>query len=185
MGEVRMPQLTMILRDLDHLPEVRLPPGYEVHRFRPGDEQGWVDVLNSTGSLGQWTLETVKERTAGGLGSIVLDAVHLVTYRGKPVATACLQEYSDPQMAELGWVATSPDHQGKGLGYQVCVATLWHIRERGFLSAYLKTDDQRFAAIKSYLKLDFKPWLTDPSHRERWRLVLPQLGYSEDIIPRE
>ena len=187
MGEERLPQLNLMHRDLSCLPDVRLPDGYCVRRFQPGDEQAWVDVLNSTGSLGQWTLEVARERMSGDKGRVVADSIHFVTYRGMPVATACLQHHADREEGELGWVGLSLAHQGKGLGFQVCLATLHHIRSLGYTAAILSTDDQRFAAIKTYLKLGFRPVITHESHLERWRAILPRVGYNEELIdcPRD
>lgn len=48
MAEPKSPQLRMLLGSLASLPPVSLPAGFELKRFRPGDEQAWVDLLNST-----------------------------------------------------------------------------------------------------------------------------------------
>lgn len=176
MAEAKSPQLRMLLRSLDALPPVVIPEGFELRRFRPGDEQAWVDVLNSTLSLGEWDLKRAEERMSGSV-HVVAEGVHFVTRNGVPVATACLTHHDEMPEAELGWVGVSPRFQGHGLGYVVCLATLHYIRERGYHAALLYTDDHRLPAIKTYLKLGFEPLMAHESHPERWREVLQQIGW--------
>lgn len=176
MGELRSPQLRMLLRSLAELAPVRLPPGFDLRRFRPGDEQAWVDLLNSTLALGEWDLQRARERMSGSV-RVVPDAIHFVTDAGVPVATACLTHHDEMPEAELGWVAVLPSRQGLGLAYQVCLAVLHDMRERGYEAAMLYTDDYRLAAIKTYLRLGFEPLMVHDSHPERWHLVLEQLRW--------
>ncbi|MHB0876883.1 MAG: GNAT family N-acetyltransferase [Anaerolineae bacterium] len=176
MAELKSPQLRMLLRSLDNLPPVAVPTGFELRRYHPGDQQAWVDLLNSTLSLGEWDLKRAEERMNGSV-HVVADGVHFITKDGVPVATACLTHHDDMQEAELGWVGVSPHFQGLSLGYSVCLATLHYTRERGYGAVVLFTDDHRLAAIKTYLKLGFEPQMVHDSHPERWREVLAKLGW--------
>ncbi|MGQ9555541.1 MAG: GNAT family N-acetyltransferase [Anaerolineae bacterium] len=185
MTATKLPQLIMRLADLGHLPEVKLPPGYELRRFRPGDEQVWIDLLNSTGSLGEWSLATARERMSAPVAHVVAEGIHFITSDGIAVATACLTHHTDREEAELGWVGASPLHQGKGLGYQVSLATLHYIRQRGYRAAVLFTDDHRLPAIKTYLRLGFRPIITHESHPQRWQALLSQLGWPEGMISQQ
>lgn len=178
MGDLKSPQLRMILRPLDGLPKVEIPTGYELRTFQPGDEQLWVDVLNSTDSLGKWDMQRAFERLQGPV-HVVAEGIHFITSEGVPVATACLTHHEEMPEAELGWVAVSPTHQGKGLGYQVCLATLHYIAGRGYPAAILYTDDHRLPAIKTYLQLGFRPLIAHESQPERWREVLAALKWPE------
>jgi mycothiol synthase len=176
MAEVKSPQLRMLLRSLESLPPVELPEGFELRRYRPGDQQAWVDLLNSTLSLGEWDQRRAEERMTGSV-HVVADGVHFITRDGVPVATACLTHHDEMEEAELGWVGVSPHFQGLGLGYTVCLATLHYIRDRGYHAVVLFTDDHRLAAIKTYLKLGFEPLMVHESHPERWSAVLAKLGW--------
>lgn len=173
-----LPQLRMRLASLDCLPPVVLPVGYHLRRFGRGDEQAWIEVLNGSQALGEWDLEKARRSFTGERARVVPEGIHLVFDGSQPVATACLTEHDDFEEAELGWVAVSPEHRGKGLGFQVCLATLHYMRHRAYGAAVLFTDDHRLPALKTYLRLGFRPWLTHESHAERWQRVLARLGIS-------
>ena len=176
MAEPKSPQLRMLLGSLASLPPVSLPAGFELKRFRPGDEQAWVDLLNSTLSLGEWDLRRAEERMKGSV-RVIADGILFITEGGLPVATACLTHHDEMPEAELGWVGVSPHVQGKGLGREVCLAALHYIRDRGYGAVVLFTDDHRHPAIKTYLKLGFEPQMAHESHAERWREVLDKLAW--------
>lgn len=171
------PQLRLWHRDLDHLPPLSLPQGYTLRTFQAGDEVGWQVVLNSTGSLGSWNEERVRQQLqqCGDPGN-----VFFVVQGGRPVATACVVPHVQEKgtLWEVGWVAGDPLHQGKGLGYQVVLAALHRIRELGGQAAYLWTDDFRLPAIKTYLKLGFEPDLDHESYPARWAEIRERLGQS-------
>jgi len=48
--------------------------------------------------------------------------------------------------------------------------------ELGLTDVDLTTDDPRLPAIKTYLKLGFLAYETDPSHPARWDMVEEKLG---------
>jgi GNAT superfamily N-acetyltransferase len=77
---------------------------------------------------------------------------------------------------ELGWVAGDPDHRGKGLGGCVCAAATRRLLEAGYSDIFLRTDDFRLAAIKTYLTLGYVPLLFAPDMAARWKEVFRQLG---------
>jgi len=165
------------MSELSSLAEVTLPAGYSCRRFQPGEELVWAEVLNSTGELGEWTLERAY-RVMEGPRRVVQEGIHFVLHHEDvAVATACMTTLGLRTEVELGWVAVVPSHQGKGLGYQVCLATLHYIRDLGYGRVCLLTDDHRLAAIKTYLRLGFRPEYTDESHPERWREVLAKVGW--------
>jgi hypothetical protein len=39
------------------------------------------------------------------------------------------------------------------------------------LQVFLRTDDHRYPAIATYLRLGFEPWLRDPTAEKRWQVV--------------
>jgi len=171
----KLPQLKMRFNKFDSLPEVKLPEGYSLRTFQAGDEDNWVEVLNATGQLGEWNREKVKGWLEGER-RIIEEGTFFITFKWRPVATACtVHPTPSESRPELGWVSASPDHQGKGLGYQVSLAVLHFMKKKGYPETFLQTDDHRLPALKTYLKLGFEPEITHESHPGRWKAVYEKL----------
>jgi mycothiol synthase len=155
----------------------RPPAGYLLRTFRPGDEPAYLDLMRAAG------FEDFDGEKLAGLQKRVLPggffvAVHRDT--GALAATAMAQQGSDelhPGGGELGWVAAGLAHTGKGLGLAVCAAVVGRFLAAGCRRIYLKTDDWRLAAIKTYLKLGFVPFLLAPEMEGRWRTVCGKLDW--------
>jgi len=71
-----------------------------------------------------------------------------------------------------------PAHRGRRLGFWACLAALHRFAEEGREAALLLTDDFRLPAIRTYLRLGFRPVYTYESHMERWGKVFSELGYT-------
>jgi len=153
----------------DSLPEVKLPEGYSLCTLQERDEHDWMETLNATGQLGEWDLKKIGEWLEGER-HVTKEGTFFITFEGKPVATACtVPPTPTEERSELGWISVSPDHQGKGLGYQVCLAVLHFAKKMGYPETFLNTDDWRLPALKTYLNLGFEPEMTHQSHPERWK----------------
>jgi mycothiol synthase len=160
-----VPQLRMGYRGLATLQAPRLPPGYDLRTFQPGDEEAWIALLN-TGDFGEWDRVRLDRMLAGERASIPHDGIFFATHQGQSVGAACTFLY--PDAAELGWVVVHPDHRGYGLSLQLCRAVLAFSQARGYDYVYLKTEDFRLAAIKTYLRVGFEPEMVDPAHPAWW-----------------
>ena len=169
-------QLRMVRPDLEHLPEISVPEGYELRTWLTGDETAWCDIMN-TGIGTGWTEEKCRrELTETGL--FLQDGCFFVTRSGKGVATACA--YDNPPVgvnaAQVHMVCAKPAHRGRGLGRLVTLAVLHYMRDHGYESAFLGTDDFRVPAVKTYLGLGFVPDYIEESHRKRWSAVFVNIG---------
>lgn len=177
MAEGGLPQLRMRISLETSLTVPGLADGYRISALEGGKLEDWIEVLNSTGDLGEWTIERARRATAPSDGSRVLGDAIFVAYRGTtPVATACLTAHPDTPDAELGWVAVLPDHRHRGLGRAVCTSVLQDMKRRGYGGAFLLTDDHRLAAIGLYWSLGFRPEITHDSHNDRWATLRERLG---------
>lgn len=172
-------QIQMVWPDylLDAPPPVRLPPGYALRAYQPGDEPRFYAVMALAGWPG-WDGDTLKPWLSRILPDGWFMAVHEAS--GMIVATAmALHSHSDehPFGGELGWVASDPDHRGQGLGMAVSAAVTARLIGAGYRNIHLYTEDWRLPALKTYLKLGYIPYLAAPDMNARWRAICAQLGW--------
>lgn len=171
------PQLLMHFNRFYTLPNDPLTDGVSVRRFQLGDEQVWAEILQNSGDLGEWNEERAR-RALTGKARVDASSIHFLMIDGKPVATACMQINEDqPQQAELGYVAVVPEYRGHGLGRTISMVVLDYINKQGFRACFLRTDDHRLAAIKTYLRLGFEPDMSHDSYPARWESLWRTLGY--------
>ncbi len=152
-------------------PRVRLPSGYALRTYRPGDEPRFYELMELAGWPG-WDDEKLRPWLLRILPEGWLMAIH--TESGEIVAAAMALrdrgEFGYPG-GELGWLACDPAHRGRGLGLAVSAAATARLIDEGYRHIHLYTEDWRLAAIKTYLKLGYIPLLYLPEMEERWRRV--------------
>ncbi len=161
-----------------------VPEKYVLRTFRAGDEDGHVRVMRKAG-FSDWKEENVR----ASLPRCVPDGFFVIEHKvkGRLVATAMAVDNPmplHPHGGELGWVAADPEHRGKGLGYCVCAAVTARFLEAGYKNLFLRTDDFRLPAIKTYLKLGWIPFLFASDMPQRWVSVCERLGIDFDSIGR-
>ena len=173
-----MQQLFMRRHDLENLPDVvALPSGYTLREAREED-------ANALSQLFQHTfIESAQERTQEWVLATLVHApdvltTYVIDYADVPVSTASLRTLPDlyPSSAYIHWVATDPEHQGKGLGAAVTLAVLREAARRGMKDAVLETDDDRLPAIRTYQKLGFQPEHRHETHGSRWSIIADMLA---------
>ena len=172
------------MRRLSHegLPEIRLPDGYRIRSYRPGDEAAWADIINRAGDLGTPDVESTRE-TLTGLPRFHPEGLLFVTTDDdEPVATACawLTREDVWTAAQLHMVAVVPEHRGRNLSYWVSAAVCHVFRSWGVPEVFLSTDEFRLAAVKVYVRLGFRPVIRNAAHFDRWIAVYRTYGLEEE-----
>lgn len=172
-----LPQLVMRRPHLRRLPKPDLAPGYAIRSFQSGDEAAWNHLMAAAfeRELTQFDFRRMTAKDP----AFRPERVRLVTTeKGALAATASswVVKRFGPDNAMLHWVGTHPDHGGRRLGYEISLDALNHARGERRAAAMLLTDDERTAAIKTYLRLGFVPVLAHDSHADRWRDILRRLG---------
>jgi mycothiol synthase len=157
---------------------LRVPRGYLLREGRT-DVVGAFRELMARVDLGTWDddhLARVRE-------TLVDRGWHVVIHQpsGKLVATGMAQRNPIdglyPDGYEVGWIAADPRHSGRGLGRLVTAAALQRLLDTARMCIYLRTDDFRLAAVKTYLTLGFVPHLYMPDMHRRWAAVCNQLSW--------
>ncbi|MEE2658465.1 MAG: hypothetical protein VX733_08165 [Candidatus Latescibacterota bacterium] len=175
-----LPQLLMRRSHLQGLPEIVLPDGYWLRHFFPGDERGWNKLLDASFGRGPGYFDFNK--------MMVLDEAYqpervwfILSDAGEFAATASswLDCRFGVDSSTLHWVGSHPNHGLRRLGRWVSIAALRQARSEGKVRSCLFTDDERTAALKTYLRLDFAPVCWHESHPERWRVLLERLSWPQ------
>jgi predicted TIM-barrel fold metal-dependent hydrolase/GNAT superfamily N-acetyltransferase len=177
-GTVAPQQLRMFFPAGKHVAkrDLALPPGYALRTYRDGDGAKYIRLMRRAGFT-TWDNATLTSLLRIALPEGIFFAVH----KGSGVLAATASAMHNPTDqhsfgGELGWVACDPDHRGKGLGGAVTAAVEKRFLAAGYNWVYLRTDDFRLPAIKTYLNLGWEPLLYLPDMAERWKVVLKQLG---------
>ncbi len=178
------PQLVMRRPRLDDLPPVRPPDGFRVRSFEPGDERHWLAIIGESFARPMGP-EAFSQRF--GDGQFRPERVLFMAGPDGPVATAAawLVPRWGATVGVLHMVGAVTASRGLGLGHQVSLAAMHQMAAEGRRVAVLQTDDFRLAAIRTYLRLRFQPYLIDDNQRARWRRVLAEVGAAPDDSLRE
>ncbi|MDE0447211.1 MAG: GNAT family N-acetyltransferase [Spirochaetaceae bacterium] len=178
MGE--RPQLRMVwpVPRLGSVPVPAPPAGYTIRTCLPADAPRFYELMALAGWPG-WDAE----RLSYSLNRMLPDGWYLAvhTASGAIVASAmALHNYKGtyPFWGELGWLAAHPDHSGRGLGLVVSSCVVRRFVAAGYRLIHLHTEEFRLAAIKTYLKLGFEPWMGSPDSEAQWARVLDRLGWT-------
>ena len=165
------------VQSLGDPPAVKLPRGFSIRTYRPGDEnpffavmalagwEGWNDDL-----LHPWMAKIIPESWFMILheesDTLAATAMGLHNYKG-----------SYPFWSELGWLAADPDYSGFGLGLNVSAAVTSRLISAGYQKIQLFTEDYRLPALKTYLRLGYVPSLYAECMVERWQEICGQLDW--------
>ena len=173
----REPQLWMVCPFTGAQPEgcATLTPPYRLRSFTPGEEEKWVDLINTSQEFGQWSRETLQREVLAtliaGSGVFACCGDRLVG-----CAAGCSRKEFAPN-AVLMYVAVLQEHRGRALGAAMIQEVMDVSRRAGYPGIMLATDPHRLAAIRTYLKLGFVPdWRSHPTARAQWDKVMAQIG---------
>ncbi|MGI6350115.1 MAG: GNAT family N-acetyltransferase [Armatimonadota bacterium] len=167
--------------DLEGLPPIEVPAGYELITFSPGLFEEWVALLDrcfpelEPFDKGKWASRTIER------AQFMPEGTFFVRHSGSLVATAfCwLDEPDERELGRVHWVGAEDAHRGRSLGRLVTVAVLHHMVSVGLKRAMLDTQDYRLPAVNLYLKLGFVPTPQNEAQVDAWRRVLSSLGRSD------
>ncbi len=160
-------QLIMRHPDLSRVPELVLPEGYELVTHKDGYEKKWENIIESSFGM-HFDFDFLIKA-----GDYAPEKVLYIKKDGKIIATTSAVE--NTAYKGEGWfrmVGVHKDAQGMGAGKHISLAALNSLKQRGYKTAVLSTDDHRIPAIKLYLSVGFEPVILDESHKERWEKVM-------------
>ena len=153
------------------------PTGFDLRGYRPGDEDSWIELINSGEYGSDWERArfdeymTAPERMAG---SCVAERDGVIV-----AATFASVQADMENMGRVDFVTSRPEYRGLGLGRLVCVEVVRYLVGRGYPRVILFTDDWRLPAIGLYLSMGFEPQMTGGDMPGRWEKVRRNLEASE------
>ena len=192
-GTLPPKQLCMVIgaASVRRMPEVALPEPYALREYRKGDEVTLALALQAVGFRDcgvERVLETLEDadRRAGSALVDFRGAIVAVTLASRTSATETNPTTGNPgepwREGVLDYVATHPDHQGRGLGRATCTAVSRYLVDRGCETVQLLTDDWRLPAIRLYLSLGYQPVTGRGDMPVRWAAIKSELekqGYAD------
>ena len=164
-------QLMMKNTNLQDLPAIVLPAGYELHTGRADSKAVWEDIVVSSFDLEMTYEEGLNYDNCGP------DNCWFCAVDGVDVATATSYTRPDyPNAAFLHMVGTHKKGLRKGAGKLAVLAVLHGLQKAGYEACYLRTDDFRLPAIAMYLSVGFEPIIDDEEMQTRWDNVRAKLA---------
>lgn len=169
-GMVPVRDLWVMSRPVDSDPRIAepvLPQGFSARHFRPGDEQGWLDV-NSRAFVhhpeqGRMSRADLEARMAepwwdpAGL-LLIIDETDDTDDAAGAIAASHWTKVAQPErgIGEVYVVAVDPAYQGRGLGNAVTALGLAHLAARGVHTIELYVEGDNAPAIATYRRWGFQ-----------------------------
>ena len=168
-----MKPLVMIRDTLEHLPDLSLTAPYTVRSYEPGDEDAWERIVAASFETPRSFQAIMREDP-----SFAPERLLFVLHKGAPVATAAAWYHPlwGIQYGYLHFVGVVPQHRGHRLGYSVSLAALHRFVAERRSMAVLETEAFRIAAIRTYLRLGFRPQPTGQT-RDTWLALSRSLSF--------
>ena len=174
-AELPPKQMSMIMPTwrAKKMPESKIPDGYALRGYRPGDEDTWLETLNAGDFGSAWDrprfdeFMTGPERKDGSVVAANGDRIVAATFASVDVGADCT--------GRVDFVVSHPDVRGLGLGRAVCSGVVRYLVDRGYDRVVLYTDDWRLPAIGLYLSMGFEPQMTREDMPARWQRTMEQL----------
>lgn len=166
-------QLEMVRPSREHVRVQSPPSGYTLRPFRDGDDAAYNDLFR----LAWPDVGTLAHTRAHALPDGLLVIEHDVSSElvGSCVAFAP-ESPRYPDDGSLGWLVVDAAHGKRGLGAILAATVTNRLVDQGFALPWLGTEDDRLAALRIYLALDWKPRLYDEGMEARWREIFGRLG---------
>jgi len=155
-----------------------LPAGYEIVTYSDGLENDWLTIINESFN---------KEFTVDDWQRLILDKegyrpdrVFFIREKtsGETCATAAAVRGGGAEHGYLHFVGTRPKWTGRKLGFCVSCAATESFKTDGCTDAALHTNPPLRAALKTYLRMGYRPRVRHEAHVEIWKKILSETGFA-------
>lgn len=165
--------LCMIRQNLDDIPHYKLPVGFTLRAYQPGDEAAWLSIHLEADKHNVITVDTYSEQFGADSQTLAERQFYLCDDAGQAIgtATAWFNTYRGEIYGRVHWVAIVPAMQGRGLARPLLSAVCQRMRELGHRRAYLTTESARLPAINLYLRYGFTPDIRSEQEAQVWQTL--------------
>ncbi|MCL2057806.1 MAG: GNAT family N-acetyltransferase [Oscillospiraceae bacterium] len=173
-----MAQLRMLKQYMADIPGPNVQSGLVLRVIRQDEKGKWEELCSKAFNAAQSYQSIIVEKTG-----YVEDGVFVIADGDRLVATGtAICDHAHPEgFGYVHMIAADSDYAGRKLGFEITAAVLRRLRDDGFATAELTTDDFRLPAIKVYRSLGFIPDLTvDGTMRGRWEAIYEIFGWGLD-----
>jgi len=173
-----MEQLKMYWKN-DGTPALPLefPEGYTLltmPELADGVEQ-WLDIMQY-GLSGKREDASYYRKTMLDLAGYEPEKCYFIMHGGKASATLTVVCDFETKEGLIHMVGSLPQCRGKGVGGMLGQVALHALKSSGMETAFLRTDDFRVPAIRSYLRMGFQPDVSTEEFAQRWDAVFSAIG---------
>jgi len=160
-------------------PDLETPLGYNVRTYIETDDSDLIELLSIDGGI------MTDEKWRDYKDKILPEGLFLIhhTDTNRLVATAGAVHnpnpgrYYFPFGGELGYLIVHPEHRKRGLGQIVSSLVVQRFLSAGYKSIRVGVQGFRLAAIKTYLKVGFVPFLHHKDLYLRWERICMEMNW--------
>jgi mycothiol synthase len=164
---------------LSEPPRVQIPAGYVARPYATGDDDELRRLLEGESWVASdegW--QDYKDRVLpAGLFLILHADTNVLAATAGAVHNPNPGRYYFPFGGELGNVFVHPEHRGKRLGYLASALVVERFIAAGYESIRVCVQGFRLAAVKTYLRLGFVPFIHSDEVCARWERLCGQVGH--------
>lgn len=157
--------------------ELTLPEGYSFSMYG-GEEDisAWLECCRQGLIADDADDEIFREKILQHKDTDPLKCLFFLDCNGEHIGTATVIFHSEENIGELHMVGIRSDFRGKGLVKYINNYALCLLEKYNYNYIFLKTNEWRENAIRSYLSCGFVPVEYDTGMTERWQEVLKKFG---------
>jgi ribosomal protein S18 acetylase RimI-like enzyme len=164
--------LKMVRWDLEDLPVVPLPAGFQLRGYQEGDQEIWRQIHLAADRFNEIPPSLFAQQFGSEATMLNQRQLYLLEESGQVIGTGTAwfnDNFQGQRFGRIHWVALLPERQGRGLAKPLMSALCRRLRELGHTRAYLSTSSARVPAIRLYRQFGFIPLAEDEQQAAAWR----------------
>ena len=171
----------MVRNNMDNIPKYKLPEGFVIRNFEPGDEKYWAEIETAAGEFSSMdnALDHLRNEFGNYHEEFYKRCFFIKTVDGKYIGTATAwynDDFDGERYGRLHWVGIHPDFQGLKLSKPLVGAAVEYLAARHD-KAYLTSQTTSYIGIKVYLDFGFKPIIRNEQDKRAWNLLKDKLNH--------